>query len=750
MMLELQNRPTSVEPLRSREEDELGKMVDAARLFVRRRYKIIAIIAATVIISGVAYLKVASPVFTAGATIDVVNREGGFLQQQATLADAPIDMQRQMLLAKSSAVAERVVKTLQLDEDPEFNLEGGLTAKLRALWSGAAASTDSSRLRNAVIAVQSKTRIAPVGAGSSFAIDFTDADGSKAAVIANALADAFIEMQGNADTEIRKKTNDWLIDQSNDFRKHAEEAEAAVAEFTKANNLLTVDGKLLDQQKLEDVSKRIFAAKQKMIDAQYKYDKISDSVKNIATRDILDVTSAAEILSDPAIARPRERYIELTSELDAVHRDFGKDSQKLRDLLAASKAEIVAELPRLQEAARNDYQLASKYYDELLVEQKADTEASQRVSYLEVQLKALQGTAENYKTLYENFLQHAAGSIQEVSFPVRAAQISERAGPPPEKSWPKPIIVLALACFGGLGLGVGAGLMRDFSDRTFRTGAQFESATQLKCIGLIPRTQISDSELRKVSLPADALERLADLRRVPIWWKIRVSPNSRFVSELMSVVLALRTYSVMRIAHVIGVTSSLPGEGKSTLTASLGVLMAQSGYKVAIVDLDFHIGTLTELLVPPGVPGLSDVLSGAYALEDVMIQDPHFNLTIVPGGSSADVVRVGEMLRSTRLRECISVLRQSYDYVLVDLPPLIPVADVRATSEFIEGYMLTVEWAKTSGALAVRAINSCQEIRNRFVGGILNKINFKTLSKYDTIATQYYMKPDFERYRDRG
>jgi succinoglycan biosynthesis transport protein ExoP len=417
--------------------------------------------------------------------------------------------------------------------------------------------------------------------------------------------------------------------------------------------------------------------------------------------------------------------------------------------MASVKAEILLELPRLQEAARNDYQLALKRYDELVAEQKTEAQASQRAGSLEMELKKLQGTAQNYRTLYQNFLEHSAGSIQEVSFPVREAQISERASAPPEKSWPKTNIVLALASLGGIGLGVAAGLLRDFSDRTYRTGAQFEAATQLKCIGLIPRSQISRAAVRKSSLPADALARLASLRRVPIWWKAKVSPNSRFISELVSVVLALRSYSITHGAHVIGMTSALPGEGKSTLTASLGVLMAQSGYRVAIVDLDFHIGTLTEFLAPPGVPGLIDVLSGTCALEDIMIDDSHLDLTIVPGGSSVFAARPGEMARSTKLRECIARLRQSYDYVLIDLPPLIPVADVRATSEFIEGYVLTVEWAKTNGALAVRALDSCREIRDKFVGGILNKINFKTLSKYDSIASLYYMKPEFARYRDQ-
>lgn len=309
--------------------------------------------------------------------------------------------------------------------------------------------------------------------------------------------------------------------------------------------------------------------------------------------------------------------------------------------------------------------------------------------------------------------------------------------------------MLAIAVVGGLGLGVGLGLLRDFCDRTYRTRAQIEFATQLRCLGLIPRTQISIGALRKARLPEEAWARFAGQPRVPIWWKITASPNSRFAAELISVSVALHGYAKTHGARVIGMTSALPGEGKSTLTVSLGTLMAKSGYRVAVVDLDFHIGTLTEALVPPGRFSLSDVIFGTCALEDIILQDPHLGLTIVPGGSTMDALRPVEMLKSAELRECIARLRQNHDYVLVDLPPIVPVADVRATPEFIEGYVLTVEWAKTNGALVLRALDSCREIRGKFVGAILNKVNFKTLSKYNSIAPLYYMRPEFARYRDR-
>jgi succinoglycan biosynthesis transport protein ExoP len=590
--------------------------------------------------------------------------------------------------------------------------------------------------------------VIPDTSGTSFAIAFTSYDPKKAMDIANAIADAFIAIQNDADSEVHKKAADWLVGQSDELAKRAKDAATAVSEFVKTNNLILIDGKPLDQKNLEDVNKRVVEAKEKLDAAQYRLDRINAGVDESATHDILDATSAAEILQDPVIAASRGRYGDLSNQINALRRDFGKDSQKLRELMTSTKTEILAELARLQNNARGDYLLASKHYDELLAEQKASVTASRRAVYLNNQLKALQETEQNYRTLYQNFLQHSAESVQELSFPVRDARISERAEIPFDKSWPKPLIVLAAAALGGLALGIGLGALRDFTDGVFRTVGQFESLTQLKCIGLVPNVTTSRAALRGAGLPPELTERFKKLQRLPVWTKIKTAPNSRFVSELIAARFALHSSPGAQGARVFGLTSALAGEGKSSLVSSLAVLLAQSGHRVVVVDLDFRNPTLTDLFVPECRTGLPDVLAGRRALEDVLVRDPHLDLTIAPGAANVNIMQTVELLSSARMRECIAKLRQNYEIVLIDLPPLLPITDVRATTDFIDNYILVVEWAKTSTALVRRAIDANPDVAAKMAGGILNKVKFKLLSKYDSLATSYYLRPEFSRYLD--
>ena len=378
-MLELNRGPKLLEIPASSNEDDLGKMLEGFRLFAFRRYKMIILLGFLGLFAGLAYLKLERPSYTATAVISVVNREGRYLQEQATLADLPANLERDIAFAKSLTVADWVTRKLHLDNDPEFaQAPSDLLLGLRRLWAGNQVDPQYQQLRNAVSAVVAKTRVIADNSGSSFVIAFTSYDPDKAVDIANAIADAFIGSQNEAETQVHKQATEWLVSQSDELAKRANEAATVAAEFIKKNEIVVVDGKPVEQQKLEDVNKRVGEAREKVADAQIRLDRIEASVQASATRDLLDAISQPEVLQDPGIAKSRDRYLDLSNQIRAIQHDFGKDSQKLQDLMAVTRAEILAELGRLRGNARNDYQLSQKHYAELLNDQKAAIEASHR------------------------------------------------------------------------------------------------------------------------------------------------------------------------------------------------------------------------------------------------------------------------------------------------------------------------------------------------------------------------------------
>ena len=137
-------------------------------------------------------------------------------------------------------------------------------------------------------------------------------------------------------------------------------------------------------------------------------------------------------------------------------------------------------------------------------------------------------------------------------------------------------------------------------------------------------------------------------------------------------------------SQVIGFTSSLPNEGKSTIAASLALLMAQVGARVILVDCDLRNPSLSRKLAPSADQGIVDVIVGRVSLHDATWTDPSTSLTFLPASIKTPVINSSEVLAADATRALFKDLRAKYDYVLVDLSPLVPVVDTRATTGFVD------------------------------------------------------------------
>ena len=178
---------------------------------------------------------------------------------------------------------------------------------------------------------------------------------------------------------------------------------------------------------------------------------------------------------------------------------------------------------------------------------------------------------------------------------------------------------------------------------------------------------------------------------------------------------------------VIGITSSLPNEGKSTIAAALAQLSAHSGARVIMVDCDLRNPSLSQELVPNATAGLIDVVTQSASLEEVIWTDPSTKLSFLPVVAKSRLTHTSEILASDAFRRLFDRLRGSYDYVIVDLSPLAPVVDVRSTAHLIDSYVLVIEWGKTKIDVVEHALNATRGIYDNLLGVILNKVDLNQL-----------------------
>jgi capsular exopolysaccharide synthesis family protein len=222
-------------------------------------------------------------------------------------------------------------------------------------------------------------------------------------------------------------------------------------------------------------------------------------------------------------------------------------------------------------------------------------------------------------------------------------------------------------------------------------------------------------------------------------------PTSRFAESIRSIRFAIDLDPTKTPSKVVGLTSTLPNEGKSTIAASLAQLLANSGKRVIVVDCDLRNPSLSASLAPDVGAGITDVLSGARSLEDTIWSDTATGLDFLPGRRGA-LANTSDILSTNETKKLFDQLRATYDYVIVDLPPLAPIVDVRATTALIDSFVLVVEWGGTTTDVVEHALNAAPNVYDALLGTVLNKADMKAMKRYASHIGDYYNDEHYSRY----
>lgn len=292
------------------------------------------------------------------------------------------------------------------------------------------------------------------------------------------------------------------------------------------------------------------------------------------------------------------------------------------------------------------------------------------------------------------------------------------------------------------------GLLRDVMDRVFRTAAQVESMLHMPCLSVVPLLkEVEPKQLpRELQQASKTLGQGAIARRSGVFWAATEMPLSQFAESIRSIKLAVDLNVTSTSNKVVGITSSLPNEGKSTIAAALALLMAHAGARVIVVDCDLRNPSLSQSLAPTANVGLIEVISGRKSLEEAVWRDPKTNLAVLPTVKKKPLFHSSEILSAAPTKQLFDVLRDTYDYVVVDLPPLAPIVDVRATAPLIDCFILAVEWACTKTDVVQHALHTAPNLHEALIGVVLNKTDMQALKRYDHYHSDYYSNKHYGRY----
>jgi polysaccharide biosynthesis transport protein len=750
------------------ENGGIGELVHFALGFLRRQYVVIILTAALAMAACMVYLRIVPPTYMAQVQVLLGNPKVQFVQQQSLVAEPAFDLtqiETQLQLLKSRAIAVAVINQLKLADDPDLNGSGPSLSswwhRVRAWVSPPPKDQQSDAPgqpgEDVIAAFLDRVSAKQVTISNVIEISYNSSSPKRAAEIANAIASAYLADKLNARFDANRSATGWLQERLRDLGEQALTAERAVGAFKSQNNIVSSGGKPIDEQQVTDLNGRLVAARAQASDALARlnrYEKIlrtdPSSSSPIGTLD----ASGSDGLSSPIINSLRQQYLELARRQSEWSPLFGRDHLaviNLRTRMRDLQTSILDEVRRLGEASRSEFELAKQRQQEIEKQLTEAVSQSRSSNSAELTIRELDSQAKGLRNLYETFLQRYMGSVQQETFPISETRVIYPASPPQSKSKPKTNLVLALGVVGGLALGIGLGLLRDLMDRVFRTSAQIEAALGLPCVALVPllRTpklpkptagsQQADEDLRRRTVSTDPA--IHPIHRAAVGM-----PLSRFSEAIRSIKLAIDSNPTKTSNQVVGITSALPNEGKTTIAASLAQLIGHSGKRTIIIDCDLRNPSLSASLAPNAAAGIIEVINGNRSLEETVWRDPKTNLVFLPCVRRGPLIHTSEILSAEAMRSLFDRLRATYDYIIVDLPPLAPLVDVRVTSLLIDCFVLVVEWGGTKIDVVQHALHTAPNIYECLIGAVLNKTDIKAMIRYDTYRSDYYSDNHYAHY----
>jgi polysaccharide biosynthesis transport protein len=719
--------------------------------FMRRQYVVIAVAVALTTLLGVVYLNTTPPSFTASARMLLDTRKQQALIQQQPMAWDLMDsamVESQVEVLKSQNIAQAVVKDSHLTENPDFVGGGG-----NSLWGAVTAAmfgapprevrSETELSKSAVDALMAGLSVRRVGLTYVIEVGFQSKSPDGAAQIANAVVQAYINDQLDAKFQATGRATAWMQSRLAELKEQSASADRAVEDFKDKNNMISADGRLVNEQQVAELSSQLVLAKKRSAEAQARFDRI----QTILRGDMVDAT-VTDSLNNGVVTRLREKYLDDANREADWSKRFGPNhlaAVNMRNQMKGILASIREELIRLGETYKSDLEIAKHNQEAAEKELAASVAQSQETNQVKVTLRQLESSAKTLRSQYDSLLQRYTEALQQQSFPVTEARMITPAEPG-FKTSPVTRKVLSYAVLGGLLLGAGIGWVRESWYRVFRTRGEVEDILGKDSISLLPLLRTKKSLPGETERPLSGDPEIVARRDDPAWTVIS-APFSRYAEEVRSIKLAIDVNRVIKTNKIVGFTSSVPEEGKSTTSTAFAILAAQTNARVILVDCDLRNPSLTRQLAPRAEIGLLEVLSGNARLDDAICRDPETNLVFLPAVVKSRLANSSEILASDAMKKLFESLRGHFDYVVVDLSPLVPIVDVRAAAlSFVDAYILIVEWGTTNVETVQRALHSARPVYDKVIGVVLNKVDFNSIGRFGGEPESYYKSKLYSRY----
>lgn len=633
-------------------QDEID-LVSIFRLLWRGKLLIVATVGVAVALGGLYAFVLAKPIYRATSVVMLETRQSAGIGLESVLGALSSDnstVNTEVQVLQGRRLFGRVVDALDLVQDPEFNSRlaspGFLTSLRQGLTGGASGETpDPAQVRDSVVSVLlDGVSIRNVPNSLVFEITVTTGSAVKSALIADKLAELYIDDQLRVRFEATTIATAWLTEQVATQKAAFEAADAEVRAFRSSTSVIDAETLAALDRQLKDMRRRIEQGEQQR-------------------RDLDATISRNEAGSPPA-------------HLEQLQRERARINEQVLALIEAEKT------------------LAMEF----------DAQAAEWT-----QLEQLIRDAEASRLLYEHFQTRLKETAAQQGINQADSRILSEAVVPSAAAAPRKSLVLVLSAFMGLVIGTGVVLLREMLANRIRSASELEEMTGRTVLTQVPkipgrtrRDTIAYLMRNPASAPAEAIR---NLRTSLLFSASDIPPR------------------------VIALTSSVPGEGKTTTAVALAQNLTALGKKVLLIEGDVRMCMLDSFSEgdQAPMPSIVDVLAGRVSMAGAVRATPGIGDAIF-GMKTA--TNAADLFAGPAFARLIEEARAAYDMVLVDTPPVLAVPDVKIIARQTDGILFVVQWDRTTREQIAEALHQLDSLKLPVLGLILANADPAGLKKY--------------------
>ncbi len=699
---------------------------------LRRHWRMIAACSITALVLGVAHYSITPKEYMATATVQIERKSAAPVLSEQNTWDNYWNIEfypTQYELLRSRGLAERVVRNLDLTHSRG---ERAASDPTKAPGTPASAADDAAALGAAAQGLLGGLSVEPIRNTSLVRIGYQSKDPAYAARVANAFAEAYIDLGIEDRYTSAGKASSFLSSQIETLKSEIQEKENELQKFSRNSDIVGgVDPASNDVLKrLETLNNDYLGAKRVRIEKEARFHELQIAAKE----------SVADSLSGGVVSELRSNQLKMERDYETklktykpdwpamvtLKADIEKGQQHLKGLIEEMGA-------RARSDAYAEYQTALRQEQTLSAEVDRSKGEAINQSSAAVEYTNLKVEIETRRQMFDELLKKQ--SETEVSARLQGTRdsnirIIDSALMPGGPFRPSLRQDVTYGLMLGLLLGVGIAFLIEFLDRTIKSPEEIERRLKLPTLAVVPdisetgRVYGYGAEPAKGARAGKTGKGAADRAKaqVPDREQIELVPHERPRSPISEVYRSLRTSLLLSTAEelkVIAVTSATAGEGKTATASNLGVVLAQLGRRVLIVDADLRKPRMHQVFKVSNRSGLVNQLTGVVDPDSVFAETGIPNLWLIPSGPIPP--NPSELLSSDRMREWLNAMRARFDYVIIDTPPSLAVTDATIVGALSDGLVLTFRAGKVTREDAKDCAERLRMAELRILGVVLNR-----------------------------